>query len=164
MRAMRTILCSIVFLTLSLGALPASAQTTTFDHPESRLTERHSHRAPRYGLLFTGASVFTASWAASIAVAVLFHDSCSCNDPVSMPMVIPVAGPFITLGLAAQSPSDVPIIPLLALLGVGEVIGAAIAIPGIVGRRVETQPTTAWSVVPMPLRGGGGVALNVTTF
>ncbi|MBW2526993.1 MAG: hypothetical protein JRI23_22625 [Deltaproteobacteria bacterium] len=98
---------------------------------------------PRYGLVAAGASVLASTWLISTVTAITLDNEDSVDDDPNFddmytPMLIPVVGPFITIGTADASGTGAGI---LALDGVVQCAGLAMFIAGFAAPKKELVPT-----------------------
>jgi hypothetical protein len=121
--------------------------------------------SPRYGLVGAGAAVLGGTWLISMITAIaLDRESSVDNDPnfddMYTPMLIPVVGPFITIGTADSSGTGAGI---LALDGVVQCAGLAMFIAGFASPKVELVPGgPAVQVTPLASPNLTGMALSGT--
>jgi hypothetical protein len=118
---------------------------------------------PRYGLVAGGASIVGGAWLISTITAIALDQEQSVeNDPnfddMYTPMLIPVVGPFITIGTADASGTGAGI---LALDGVIQTAGLAMFIAGFAAPTLELVPT-ALPVKVTPVASPGMAGLNIS--
>lgn len=174
----------VPFLTLSLSAGPARAQTgpafQSTGHAASA-DDQPTPRPRRTGLLIGGLATLGISYTLSAAVGVDALESwqggtvCNINNgmcvgtssPKGRALLIPVLGPW----LAVRDIRDSRELPLLAFLGIAQATGVALTIAGIVrysadgaaagapgetagARRAQSLPSGFISFGALPTRDG----------
>ncbi|MBW2528144.1 MAG: hypothetical protein JRI23_28450 [Deltaproteobacteria bacterium] len=118
---------------------------------------------PRYGLVAAGATVLGATWLISAITAISLDNEGSVDDDPNFddmytPMLVPVVGPFITIGTADASGTGAGI---LALDGVVQCAGLAMFIAGFAAPKVELVPGgPAVKVTPMASTKMTGISLS----
>jgi hypothetical protein len=117
------------------GPMPMGPKEMDYDEGQPVPPGYHVASRPRKGLIIGGAVTFGSLYVISILTGVLATSVQSAfgNEKTFTPLYIPVAGPFITMG--TSHPDGTGVFGL-ALLGVGQTLGAAMLIGGLAS---ETQ-------------------------
>jgi len=134
------------------------------ERPKSTESEA-TGRGPTTWLVASGGVLFGATYLISFGMgaagagcgnAFLGMDCVPRNDvPGSdWPLFIPVVGPFVAMGTSQDRPTYA-----LALLGAGQIAGAAMFVSGL-AVRTPTKPDTRLVFSPSIYQGGAGVSFS----
>jgi hypothetical protein len=171
----------VPFLTLSLSAGPARAQTGPASQSTGRAAPADGQPTPRprrTGLLIGGLATLGISYTLSAAAGIAALESgsggtlCNTNNgtcvgtssPEGRALLIPVVGPWLAM-------RNIREVPILAFLGIAQATGVALTIAGIVrysadgadaralgetagARRAQSLPSGFISFGVLPTRDG----------
>jgi hypothetical protein len=112
------------------------------------------------GVLFGGTYLISFGMAAAGAgcgTAFLGMDCVPRNNVQGSdwPLFVPVVGPFVAMGTSKDRP-----IYALAILGAGQVVGAALLVSGLAIWKPTPEKYTRFSLFPSIDRAGAGVSLS----
>jgi hypothetical protein len=112
------------------------------------------------GVLFGGTYLISfgmASAGAGCGTAFLGMDCVPRNNVKGSdwPLFVPVVGPFVAMGTSKDRP-----IYALAILGAGQVVGAALLVSGLAVRTPSPEPYSRVSFSPSIDPSGAGVSLS----
>lgn len=131
--------------TLAAPSRMARADAAPALQPAAPAAPSHGARHRRTGLIVGGAVTWTVTYAIGVLAAVRTagsYNTCTGSPACTAPgnpeagdLLIPVAGPWIAIG---AQPRDAG---LLAVLGLGQAVGATLLTVGIVGRSDDVAPS-----------------------
>lgn len=154
--------------------LPVSSQLVALprtlpyrEHQPAPLGYRMDTR-PNGGLMIAGSVILSSAWAISAFTGGLFLSGGSRNTEGYGPLLVPIIGPFITLGTGSDvdlsNENDRMAATLVILNGVTQVTGLAMLIAGIAADQKywvrNDIPSAASLRTPEILIGPGGGALR----